>query len=185
MDVHFETPDLEAKIEHWVAETARTRDELIEDAFAGYFEELAQTQECSIAAMTISKAPRDAGTRRRSRSSFPRKECRAPRESCEMTGLRLPAEAITDLITFTSNRRGQSRCGRSHNRRYSRPYTQAGSVPQQGRKRPDLTSRPLQFTRPGEYLIAYAPDEKPRWVVAVLRGRLSPRVMAAILRGRE
>ena len=43
MDVHFENPDLEAKIEHWVAETGRSRDELIEDAFAGYFEELART----------------------------------------------------------------------------------------------------------------------------------------------
>ena len=45
MDVHFENPDLAAKIDHWVAETGRTRDELIEDAFAGYFEELAQTHE--------------------------------------------------------------------------------------------------------------------------------------------
>ena len=45
MDVHFENPDLEAKIEHWVAETGRSRDELIEDAFAGYFEELAKTRE--------------------------------------------------------------------------------------------------------------------------------------------
>jgi hypothetical protein len=45
MDVHFENPDLEAKIEHWVAETGRTRDELVEDVFAGYFEELAQTRD--------------------------------------------------------------------------------------------------------------------------------------------
>ncbi len=59
------------------------------------------------------------------------------------------------------------------------------SFPQQGRKRPDLTLRPLRFVRVGEYLIAYAPDEKPVWVVAVLHGRMSPRVMAAILRGRE
>ena len=33
-------------------------------------------------------------------------------------------------------------------------------------------------------LIAYAPDEKPSWVVAVMHARC-PRVMAAILRGRE
>jgi hypothetical protein len=45
MDVHFENPDLEAKIEHWVAETGRTRDELLEDAFAGYFDELARMRE--------------------------------------------------------------------------------------------------------------------------------------------
>ncbi len=59
------------------------------------------------------------------------------------------------------------------------------SFPNQGRKRPDLTSRPLRFIRVREYLIAYAPGEKPLWVVAVIHGRRSPRVMAALLRGRE
>ncbi len=34
-------------------------------------------------------------------------------------------------------------------------------------------------------VIAYAPDEKPLWVVAVMHGRRNPRVMAAILRRRE
>jgi plasmid stabilization system protein ParE len=57
--------------------------------------------------------------------------------------------------------------------------------PRQGHRRPDLTSRPLHFILVREYLIAYAPDEKPLWVVAVMHGRRSPRVMAAILRGRE
>jgi plasmid stabilization system protein ParE len=57
--------------------------------------------------------------------------------------------------------------------------------PHQGHQRPDLTSRPLRFALVREYLIAYAPDEKPWWVVAVMHGRRSPRVMAAILRGRE
>jgi plasmid stabilization system protein ParE len=57
--------------------------------------------------------------------------------------------------------------------------------PNQGHKRPDLTARPLRFTLVREYLIAYAPEEKPLWVVAVMHGRRSPRVMAAILRGRE
>ena len=57
--------------------------------------------------------------------------------------------------------------------------------PNQGHRRPDLTSRPLRFTLVREYLIAYAPDEKPLWVVAVIHGRRSPRVIAAILRGRE
>jgi toxin ParE1/3/4 len=57
--------------------------------------------------------------------------------------------------------------------------------PNQGHKRPDLTSRPLRFSLVREYLIAYAPDEKPLWIVAVMHGRRSPRVMAAILRGRE
>jgi plasmid stabilization system protein ParE len=57
--------------------------------------------------------------------------------------------------------------------------------PNQGHRRPDLTSRPLRFTVVREYLIAYAPEEKPLWVVAVIHGRRSPRVIAAILRGRE
>jgi plasmid stabilization system protein ParE len=57
--------------------------------------------------------------------------------------------------------------------------------PYQGHKRPDLTSRPLRFTVVREYLIAYAPEEKPLWIVAVMHGRRSPRVLAAILRGRE
>ena len=56
--------------------------------------------------------------------------------------------------------------------------------PHQGHKRLDLTARPLRFALVREYLIAYAPDEKPLWVVAVMHGRRSPRVMAAILRGR-
>jgi plasmid stabilization system protein ParE len=57
--------------------------------------------------------------------------------------------------------------------------------PAQGHRRTDLTSRPLRFAVVHEYLIAYAPDEKPLWVIAVMHGRRSPRVMAAILRGRE
>jgi len=55
----------------------------------------------------------------------------------------------------------------------------------QGHRRPDLTSRPLRFILAREYLIVYAPDEKPLWVVAVIHGRRNPRVIAAILRGRE
>jgi plasmid stabilization system protein ParE len=59
------------------------------------------------------------------------------------------------------------------------------SFPKQGHKRPDLTPQPLRFALIREYLIAYAPDEKPLWVVAVVHGRRNPRVMAAILRRRE
>ena len=57
--------------------------------------------------------------------------------------------------------------------------------PNQGHRRPELTPRPLRFTLVREYLIAYAPEEKPLWVVAVMHGRRSPRVMASILRGRK
>jgi plasmid stabilization system protein ParE len=59
------------------------------------------------------------------------------------------------------------------------------SFPHQGYRRPNLTSRPLRFKLVGEYVIAYAPDKDPLWVVAIFHGRRSPRVIAAILRGRE
>ena len=57
--------------------------------------------------------------------------------------------------------------------------------PHQGHRRADLTSGPLRFTRIYDYLIAYAPDEKPLWIIAVLHGHRDPRVLAAILRGRN
>jgi toxin ParE1/3/4 len=57
--------------------------------------------------------------------------------------------------------------------------------PHSGHRRPDLTARPLRFIIVREYLIAYAPDEKPLWVIAVMHAHRNPRVMAAILRGRE
>jgi len=53
-----------------------------------------------------------------------------------------------------------------------------------GHSRPDLTVRPLRFQSVGDYVIAYAPDEKPLAVIAVIHGRRNPRVIAAILRGR-
>ncbi|MBI4464642.1 MAG: type II toxin-antitoxin system RelE/ParE family toxin [Acidobacteria bacterium] len=56
--------------------------------------------------------------------------------------------------------------------------------PHQGHMRPDLTARPLRFQAVRDFLIVYAPDEKPLLVIAVLHGRRSPRVMAAILRSR-
>ena len=62
--------------------------------------------------------------------------------------------------------------------------TRAVSFPGHGHKRRDLTQRPLRFLSVREYLIAYAPDEVPLWVVAVLHGRRSPRLMASILRDR-
>jgi len=57
--------------------------------------------------------------------------------------------------------------------------------PDQGHKRPDLTSRPLRFAVVHEYLIAYASDANPLWVVAVVHGRRSPRVLRAILKSRR
>jgi plasmid stabilization system protein ParE len=46
--------------------------------------------------------------------------------------------------------------------------------PHQGHRRPDLTERSLRFTTAGNYLIAYAPDKRPLWVIAVMHGRRSP-----------
>lgn len=57
--------------------------------------------------------------------------------------------------------------------------------PHQGFRRPNIASSPLRFVTVREYLIAYAPDRNPLWVLAVIHGRRSPRVIAAILRGRE
>jgi hypothetical protein len=45
MDVRLNNPEIQAKIDRWVTETGRGPDELIEDAVAGYFEELTQTRE--------------------------------------------------------------------------------------------------------------------------------------------
>jgi plasmid stabilization system protein ParE len=59
------------------------------------------------------------------------------------------------------------------------------SFPGQGHRRSDLTGRLLRFQPVREFLIAYAPEEKPLVVIAVLHGRRNPRVMAALLRGRE
>jgi plasmid stabilization system protein ParE len=57
--------------------------------------------------------------------------------------------------------------------------------PHLGHPRPDLTNRPVRFLRVRDYLIAYASEEVPLCVIAVMHGYRSPRVMAAILRGRE
>ena len=57
--------------------------------------------------------------------------------------------------------------------------------PQLGHRRSDLTARPLRFHPVRDFVIAYAPDERPLVVIAILHGRRNPRIMAAILRGRE
>jgi plasmid stabilization system protein ParE len=57
--------------------------------------------------------------------------------------------------------------------------------PEMGHRRSDLTSRPIRFHLVRDLLIAYAPDEKPLVVLAILHGRRNPRIVAALLRGRE
>ena len=44
MDLHFEDPNLQAKLARWSAETARSADELAEDAIAGHIEGLADVR---------------------------------------------------------------------------------------------------------------------------------------------
>jgi predicted transcriptional regulator len=44
MEVHF-TPDIQAQLDLLAAETGRSREELVLDAVAGYFDELAQVRE--------------------------------------------------------------------------------------------------------------------------------------------
>jgi len=44
MEVHF-TPEVQAKLERWTSETGRPANELLQDALAGYFDELASTRE--------------------------------------------------------------------------------------------------------------------------------------------
>ncbi len=57
--------------------------------------------------------------------------------------------------------------------------------PRIGHRRPDITwQQHLRFSRVYEYLIAYAPEETPLLVLAIIHGRRSPRVMAKILRSR-
>ena len=59
------------------------------------------------------------------------------------------------------------------------------AYPRIGHIRADLTSRPLRFHPVRDFLIAYAPDEMPLVVIAVLHGGRNPRVLAGLLRGRE
>ncbi len=59
------------------------------------------------------------------------------------------------------------------------------AFPQQGHKRSDITKEPLRFQTIRSYLVAYAPEEKPLLVLAVLHGRRNPRIIAAILRNRK
>jgi plasmid stabilization system protein ParE len=86
----------------------------------------------------------------------------------------LAAQDITDIWTFIAEDSPQAA------RRVGEDILAAirGLVPlpHRGHKRADLSSRPMRFIVVREYLIAYAPDEKPLCVVAV---------MPAILRGRE
>ena len=57
--------------------------------------------------------------------------------------------------------------------------------PEMGFRREELTSKPLRFFPVRDFLISYAPEEKPLLVVVVLHTRRNPRVLAAVLRQRK
>lgn len=59
------------------------------------------------------------------------------------------------------------------------------AFPDSGHRRPDLTAAPLRCLVVREYLIAYAPNKKPLWVIAVMHGHRHPRVIAAMLKERD
>jgi plasmid stabilization system protein ParE len=66
-----------------------------------------------------------------------------------------------------------------------RGIREVAAFPRSGFLRADLTSRPLTFRIVRDFLIAYAPDEKPLLVIAVFHGSRNPRVLAALLRERK
>ena len=57
--------------------------------------------------------------------------------------------------------------------------------PRMGFQRPNLVSRPVRFWVMREYLIAYAPEHDPPFIVAVIHGRQHPRTIARILAERQ
>lgn len=103
-----------------------------------------------------------------------------------MNGFVLHPEANSDLIDIWEyiTADNLNAADRVIEEIYNKIQTLA-AFPHQGHGRPDLSSRPLRFQLVRDYLIAYDPDEKPLPIIAVLHGRRSPRVIAAILQGRS
>lgn len=61
----------------------------------------------------------------------------------------------------------------------------AVTFPYMGHRRADIDSRGLRFLHVHDYLIAYAPEERPLWIIAVIHGRRNPKVLSAILDSRQ
>ncbi len=59
------------------------------------------------------------------------------------------------------------------------------SFPHAGHIRADLAPDSIRFYAVRDYVLAYAPEEKPLVIIAVLHGRRNPRVLAANLRDRK
>jgi predicted transcriptional regulator len=45
MQLQFNNPELQAKLEQWVADTGRSAEELVEDAMADYFDQMTRMRE--------------------------------------------------------------------------------------------------------------------------------------------
>lgn len=48
------------------------------------------------------------------------------------------------------------------------------AFPQRGGRLPNLTSRNVRFTNVRDFVIAYAPDERPLLILGVVNGRRNP-----------
>jgi toxin ParE1/3/4 len=57
--------------------------------------------------------------------------------------------------------------------------------PNMGFRREELSSASLRFHPVRDFLIAYAPDETPLLILAILSARRNPRILAAALRHRQ
>ena len=103
-----------------------------------------------------------------------------------MTGYALHPEALVDLDEIRAHLAKSS--PESADRLITEIFDTIRALvlfPDQGYRRPILTSRPLRFKLVREYVIVYAPGKQPLWVLAIIHGRRSPRLLAALLRGRE
>ena len=90
---------------------------------------------------------------------------------------RLTSTRFRNLSRGESGRGGPGARGDLRVHTFSRSDSRPGAPPAR-------LNSPVALWRVREYLIAYAPEEQPLLVIAILHGRRSPRVMAAILRGR-
>ncbi len=101
-----------------------------------------------------------------------------------MNGFVLHPQAIKDLEEVWEYIAADNLDAADRIREDLRRYPVVGSVSPCWPQPTGSDSRPLRFQVVRDYVIAYAPEEKPLAVIAVLHGRRNPRVIAAILRAR-
>ncbi len=187
MEVNF-NPETEKKLKDLAAQSGRGTDDLVEDAMAGYAAELLQAREMLDSRYDDLKSGRVKPVPGDEVEAYFREKsaARAPLAARFMTGYDFHPVARLDLDEIWEYIRADSIDAADRMiAEILSAFAPRFRFPIEGHRRPDLTLRPLRFVQVREYLIAYAPDEKPLWVVAVMHGRRSPRVMAAIFRSRE